>query len=324
MSEDKWILFLILVFGTVFLLSQVFITSTFGENRRARRRIRQRVAEVSSEEDTEALSLLKEEYLQSLSPFEARLESLPGMERLRAILRQAGKRYAAYRVLLQSLGAAALVAVVVWYFSGQVLYGVVAGAFATYIPFLVLFQQRRKRLATFEEQFPEALDTMSRAMRAGHPYNLSLKFVSEELGPPISEEFGIMFTEVNYGGDHRRSLLNLLDRIPSVTVMAFVTAVLIQRESGGNLTDLLAKLAHTVRERFRFQRNMQTLSAQGRLSAWILSLEPFVLFAILWVVAPAYIQVMVTDPRGPPLLGVALAFIVVGVLWIRQVVKIDV
>lgn len=324
MSQDAWLVFTILVFGTVFLLSQIFMTSAFGENRQARRRIRQRLAEVASDEDAQAVSLLREEYLQSLSPWEAKLESLPGMDGLRRMLQQAGRRTPAYRILLQSIGVAVVTGALIGYFTLNIMFSVIGGLAMSYFPFMLVFQQRRVRLQRFEEQFPEALDTMSRAMRAGHPYNLSLKFVSEELGPPVSEEFGIMFTEVNYGGDHRRSLLNLLDRIPSVTVMAFVTAVLIQRETGGNLTDLLEKLAHTVRERFRFQRNMKTLSAQGRLSAWILALEPFLLFAILWFTAPAYIQVFITDPRGPNMLAVAFLFLFMGIIWIRQVIKIDV
>ena len=184
--------------------------------------------------------------------------------------------------MLQSIGLAVVSGVLITYFSKQIIYGLVGGLALSYVPFLLISQQRRTRLEQFQEQFPEALDTMSRAMRAGHPYNMSLKYVSEELGPPISEEFAIMFTDVNYGGDHRRSLLNLLERIPSVTVMAFVTAVLIQRDTGGNLTDLLSKLADTVRARFKFQRTIQTMTAAGRLSGWILALEPFALFAILW------------------------------------------
>jgi tight adherence protein B len=324
MDRDAWIVFLVLVFGTAFLLSQIFMSSAFGENRQARRRIRQRVAEVASEEDHKAVSLLKQEYLDSLSPAEAWLESLPGMHELRRILQQAGQRSPAYRVLMRCVGFGLLAAVAIAYVSDVILYGVLGGLVLGFTPLLVLFQQRRARLEKFEEQFPEALDTMARAMRAGHPYNLSLKFVADELSPPIADEFGIMFSEVNYGGDHRRSLLNLLERIPSVTVMAFVAAVLIQRESGGNLTDLLSKLAHTVRQRFRFQRNMRTLSAQGRLSAWILSLEPFLLFGILWVVAPQYIQVMLVDPRGHWLLALAFGLVLAGVFWISKVIRIDV
>ncbi|MFT5511173.1 MAG: tight adherence protein B [Hyphomicrobiaceae bacterium] len=324
MSTNDWMMFLGLVFGTAFLLSQVFMTSTFGENRQARQRVRQRVAEVAGEEDAKSISLLKEEYLQSLSPWEAKLESLPGMENLRKILRQAGKRSCAYLVVLQSIGLAVVSGALITYFSKEVIYGVLGGMALSYAPFLLISKQRRTRLERFQEQFPEALDTMSRAMRAGHPYNMSLKYVSEELGSPISEEFGIMFTDVNYGGDHRRALLNLLERVPSVTVMAFVTAVLIQRDTGGDLTGLLSKLAGTVRARFKFQRTIQTMTAAGRLSGWILSLEPFALFAILWMTSPAYIEVMFTDPRGPPMLALTLGIIFVGALWIRKIITVDV
>jgi tight adherence protein B len=184
--------------------------------------------------------------------------------------------------------------------------------------------QRSKRLNRFEEQLPDALTVAARSLRAGLPFGEALNLVAREMPEPIGPEFGIVFTEVNYGGDLRAALLGMLERVPSVAVMAMVTSVLIQRETGGNLAEVLDKLAAVVRERFRFLRSVRTLSAEGRMSAWILSLLPFFMAGAISVINPNYLPLLTQDPTGRKMVMVAFGLLVVGILWLRRIARIDV
>jgi tight adherence protein B len=196
----------------------------------------------------------------------------------------------------------------------------VAGAI---IPFLYIFRERQVRLAKFEEQLPDAIDVMKRALRAGHPFSACLKLVSEDMDDPVAGEFGITFADVNYGTDLRRALVGLLLRVPSTNLMAIVTAVLIQKETGGNLADVFDRISQVIRGRFKFGRRVRTLSAEGRLSAWILGLLPIVLFGLLWIVSPGYLPPLLSDPTGQKLILFACAMMFLGVLWMRRIIRID-
>ena len=140
---------------------------------------------------------------------------------------------------------------------------------------------------------------MKRALRAGHPFSGAIKLVSEELEAPLGKEFGTTFADLNYGNDVRRAMLGLLQRVPSVPVMALVTSVLVQKETGGNLAEILGQISTVVRGRFRFERKIRTLSAEGRMSAWILALVPIVLFGVITVTTPDYLPTLTQDPLRP-------------------------
>ena len=141
---------------------------------------------------------------------------------------------------------------------------------------------------------------------------------------PIAREFETTFADLSYGNDPRRALFGLLQRVPSVSVTALITAVMVQRETGGNLAENLAKISSVIRGRFRFQRRVKTLSAEGRLSGWILALTPLVLFGALWAMHPEYVARLTEHPRGPTLIIAASTLGVVGILWIRRLVRIEV
>jgi tight adherence protein B len=141
---------------------------------------------------------------------------------------------------------------------------------------------------------------------------------------PIAREFALTFSDINYGIDVRRALLGLLDRVPSVTMMSFVTAVLLQRETGGNLAEILEQIVKVVRGRFKFFRKVRSLSAEGRMSAWVLALVPLVLFAVMSVTQPTYLPVLVQDPLGRKLIAAAVVMGFIGVLWIRKMLRIEV
>jgi tight adherence protein B len=141
--------------------------------------------------------------------------------------------------------------------------------------------------------------------------------------PPIAHEFELTFADVNYGNDLRQALLGMLLRVPSSNLMAVVTAVLIQKETGGNLAEIFERIAQVIRSRFRFGRRVRTLSAEGRLSAWILAMVPIILFGVLWILSPTYLPPLLHDPTGQKMVGFACVMLVVGVLWMRKIIRID-
>ncbi len=141
---------------------------------------------------------------------------------------------------------------------------------------------------------------------------------------PVAGEFATTFADLNYGNDARRAMLGLLQRVPSVTVMALVTSVLVQRETGGNLAEILERISNVIRGRFKLQRKVKTLSAEGRMSAWILALVPLVLFAVVWITTPSYLPTLIEDELGRRLIMVGLVAGVVGIFWVRRIVRIEV
>jgi tight adherence protein B len=318
------IMFLAMVFVAVFLLATSVIVPTFGLETKGARRLRARIQAVAEGMDAEAVSLVRENRLKRLSPLERRIESLPGMERLAQLIEQTGRSVPAYRVVSLMLLMALAVSLGMLFVSGSLVLAGMAGFTAGLFPLLKLRSERSKRLARFEEQLPEALDIISRALRAGHPFVETLKLVGDEMDDPIAKEFGMAFTDINYGASVRQGFMNLLERVPSMSLMAAITAVLIQRETGGNMAEILEKIAAVVRARFRYQRRLRTLSAEGRLSAWILALVPFVLAAVIMVIQPDYLPMLTKDPLGRQLIAGAFVMITIGIFWIRRIIRIEV
>ena len=192
------------------------------------------------------------------------------------------------------------------------------------IPFVVLGTKRRKRLRAFEETFPEALDLMARALKAGHAFATGLKMVADEMSEPIGPEFRKTFDEQNFGLPLKDALANLIERIPLLDVRFFSTAVLIQRETGGNLSEILENLAHVVRERFKILRQVRVYTAHGRLTGYVLLALPAFLAVALSFISPEHMQLLFRERMGHILIGGALTLQTIGYFWIRQVVKIEV
>jgi tight adherence protein B len=322
--ESGYLIFLCLLGGAVFLLSQVLIVPAFGSDARARKLLRRKLAEIDSvDAQREVASLLRQKYLRDLSPLARWLEDLPRMESLGRYIEQSGVDVLAHRLVILALVSAAVAFVVAATFTDSLvltLLAVVAGGAA---PFMYVSRKRRARMEKFEEQLPDAVDVMKRAMRAGHPFNACLKLVSEDMEDPIAREFEQTFADVNYGSDLRRALLGLLLRVPSTNLMAVVTAVLIQKETGGNLAEIFERISQVIRSRFRFGRRVRTLSAEGRLSAWILTLVPIVLFGVLWITTPTYLPPLLENPTGQKMLIFAVVMMVVAVFWMRKLIRID-
>jgi tight adherence protein B len=317
--------FILLVFATVALLMQGLVVPVFGENAKSRKRLKKRIEEIESAGEEEPLSsLLREKYLRRLSPLERRLESLPAMEAVATRIEQAGHKILAYRLVLLSLAIGVTALVVSWAYFRTPSIAIVTALVATYSPFMKIGMDRVKRMHAFEEQLPDAIDTMKRALKAGHPLGATLKLVADEMDDPVAGEFELTFGEINYGNDVRRAMLGLLSRVPSVTVMALVTSILVQKETGGNLAEILEKISAVIRGRFRFQRKVQTYSAEGRMSAWILAMVPLTLFAGLWLTQPDYLPVLLEDPRGQKMVVYGAVSGVTGIFWIRKILRIEV
>jgi tight adherence protein B len=192
------------------------------------------------------------------------------------------------------------------------------------VPLLYVYNCKEKRLDKIEQQLPDALDMMSRAMRAGHAFPGALQMVGDESPQPIAGEFKLTFDEINYGIPLQEALLNLATRVPSTDLRYFVIAVLVQRETGGNLSEVLDKISKLIRERLKLMATIKVLSAEGRMSAWILSLLPFILGLIISILNPRLISVLWVDDMGKKMLAGAVTLMVIGIFWMWRMIKIRV
>ena len=203
-------------------------------------------------------------------------------------------------------------------------FSLVLGGILASLPWFWLAHKRTKRIELFERQIPEALDLMGRALRAGHAFSTAVKMVGDEMPEPIAREFRTMFDETNFGVPQNEALVRLADRVPVEDMRYFTIAVMIQRESGGNLAELLDNIASIVRARLKLLGEVRTLSAEGKLSAWILGLLPFCVAALINILNPEFMTVLWTDPVGLRMVGGALLMMVLGVLWMRKIIRIRV
>jgi len=192
------------------------------------------------------------------------------------------------------------------------------------IPYLYILRKRTKRMAAFEEQFPEALEFLSRAMRAGHAFSIALEMLSEESPQPLAGEFRKVYNETNLGLPIEVALRNVTDRMPLLDLKFFVAAVLLQRETGGNLAEILTNLAHVIRERFKLKGQVRSASAHGRMTGTILTLMPVALMFGMLAVAPGYLQGMVDDPLGRKMVIAVIIGVILGHFTIRKIVNIKV
>jgi tight adherence protein B len=260
--------------------------------------------------------------------------ALPAVERLIArtpagmwltrLIERAGAKTTPSAVILSSLFAALALVVVVRLVVRVPFVGPAALLIGLAMPSLWLMRQATVRLRRFEEQFPDALDLLSRAIRAGHAFQTALGMGAEELPAPVGVEFKKVFDQQNFGLPLRDALNELAERIPTLDVRFFVTAIAIQRESGGNLAEILDNLAHVVRERFKIFRQVRTHTAHGRFTGFVLLALPAALAIALSFINPGHMEQLFTEPMGRMMIGGAIVMQTVGFVWIRKVIKIEV
>jgi tight adherence protein B len=225
--------------------------------------------------------------------------------------------------LLLSSGCLALVLyLVVKLLTYSTLLGIGAGVLGSFIPFIYVKQMKNRRLHKFEEQFPEAIDLIGRALRAGHAFTTGLTMVAEEIPKPVGEEFKLLYDRQNFGMTLPDAMKTFADRIPLIDARFFVTAVLTQRETGGNLGEVLDNLASVIRDRFRVKRQVRVLTAHGRITGWILAGMPPALATAMFFIAPEHMHMLINDPLGVQMIVGALTLQVIGTLIIRKLVDI--
>ncbi|MGH9854768.1 MAG: type II secretion system F family protein [Blastocatellia bacterium] len=270
------------------------------------------------------MRLTREELLSEIPQLDRLLGQLPLAIQLRRMIDQADLQLTVMRLFMFS-GLAGLLAglAVSMIFLSLPLVGVI-GLVAAAMPFLHVMWKRNKRLHKFLTDLPDTLELMSRALAAGHAFSESLSMVSQEMPDPISTEFRRTYEENNLGLSFKLALDNLTERVPLIDLRICVTAVLIQRETGGNLAEILEKVAHTIRERFRILEDFKTLTTQSRVSAWILCGVPIFIAAAVTILNPDYMSVFWNDPRGHKLLALAVGMQIAGMLMVRKILRIKV
>ncbi|OLC90007.1 MAG: hypothetical protein AUH86_24335 [Acidobacteria bacterium 13_1_40CM_4_58_4] len=265
------------------------------------------------------LQLVRDEMLSSVPWFNRVLMQWSWSTKLQEFLSQAGMKTKPGKIILVS-GVLALTAyLVTGRFISRFPIPLFAAVATAFIPLALIAWKRRRRLRNFEENFPQALDLLGRAVRAGHAFTTGLEMIAKESG-----EFRTTFEEQNFGLPLRDALLNMAERVPLIDVRFFVTSLLIQKETGGNLAEILDGLARVIRDRFRIYRDVRVRTAQGRLTAGILiGLPPFMM-SMLGMINPHYIRVLFTDPAGPEVLGVAAGLQVIGSALIWKIIHFEV
>jgi tight adherence protein B len=321
--DTTFLLFILLVFAAVLLLVWGVYTAWQANNNPEAERIARRLRSVIGRETRELdVTIVKERRLSDNPELEPLLQRLPGVYRLDRMLLQAGsaQKVASLLAVCAACAFGGFVAALLLRLPllGWLACMLVAG----WLPLLRLTRARDARMVRFERQLPEALDMMSRAMRAGHAFPTALKLVADEVAAPLGEEFKTAFDEVNFGVSMGDALNNLAQRVPSMDLQYFVVAVLIQRESGGNLTELLTSISSIIRDRHKLAGQVRVLSAEGRISAWVLCLLPFGAGGMMAVANPETMGVLIHDPIGRQLSGAALGMMGFGVLAIRKIVRI--
>jgi tight adherence protein B len=293
----------------------------------AQRKLQSRLEELSVPLDQPSIgdgALLK---VSDAGPLPALERMISGTERGSAFgrwIEQSGLKVSISGVLLIAAVSGALCAILVTMLTRSP-FGIPAGfAIGFALPFMFLKFKRTKRLRAFEEMFPEALDLIARALKAGHAFATGLKMAADELEEPVGPEFRKTFDEQNFGLPLKDALENLTLRIPILDVRFFATAVLIQRETGGNLSEILENLAHVVRERFKILRQVRVYTAHGRLTGYVLLALPAVLSIALMFINPDHMNMLFREHIGQILLMVAIGMQIAGYIWIKQVVKIEV
>lgn len=292
-----------------------------------RRRLDQRLRDATSAQaadEAAATTVVKAERSGALSGLDRALEHTRGGGALSRLIQQSGSRIGVGTVVILSLACAGVVGLVVSMVVHFIWAPVIAALLGLLMPVATLKRRRTARMKRFEEQFPDALDLLSRALRAGHAFTTAMGMVASEAAEPIGPEFRKTYDEQNFGLPLKEALNNLAARVPLLDVRFFVTAVLIQRDTGGNLSEILDNLAYVVRERFKVLRQVRVFTAHGRFTGYVLLALPPALAMVLMFINPEHMRVLFTERMGHVMLTAAAIMQIIGAVWIRKVIKIEV
>jgi tight adherence protein B len=320
---NHFLILLVLIFVAVILLIEGLYMTWRSYKGPQAQKLQRRLQGLSASADRSARAgLLKARMLSELPLLDRTLLSLPRARRLDSVLLQSGLDWSVSKLLFASvmLGTVGLVAMTMLY--QPALFLILGTAVLAAAPLLYVLRKRSARLSKLEQQLPDALDLMTRALRSGHAFSSGLKMVGDEMAEPLASEFRSVHDEVNFGVSLEQALVNLSDRVPITDLRYFVVAVMVQRESGGNLTEILTNLSRLIRERLKLLSRVKVLSSEGRMSAWILGLMPFALAAVVNLVNPEFMRPLWTDPIGIGIVKYMLVLMAIGVVILRKIVRI--
>ncbi|MBV8475653.1 MAG: type II secretion system F family protein [Acidobacteria bacterium] len=316
----------LLVFIVVTLV--VFAIGMALDQRSARARLlRERLEAVqrpAEREANEELALVRDEMLSNIPAIDHFLRRSRRISRLQKLLSQADIKMRAGNFLLVCGSVGLFFAVILLLWTENPLFAWFAFFMAAVLPYGYATHRRTKRFDKFEELFPQAIDTLARAVRAGHAFTTALELIANEVAEPIAGEFRKLFEEQKFGLPVRDALLNLTDRVPLVDVKFFVTAVMLQRETGGNLAEILDNLSYVIRERFKIMRQVRVFTAQGRLTMMLLMGMPPLIVVVMETMNPTFIRPLFTEPLGHILVVVGVTLQTIGYFVIRRVIAIQV
>ncbi|MGA2919938.1 MAG: type II secretion system F family protein [Candidatus Sulfotelmatobacter sp.] len=320
------LLIALLVFIVVALAA--FVAGSLIDERNARARlIKDRLATVDKapeREPNEELALLRDEQLSKIPALDTLLRRSARVSAIQEALTQAGMKFRAGNFLMLCVLCGTLAGLAAIIYTKNPAIGWAALVIGGVLPYSLVSYRRQKRFEKFEELFPEAIDTLARAVRAGHAFTTALEMISNETAEPLASEFRKLYEEQKFGMPVRDALMNLTERVPLVDIKFFVTAVMLQRETGGNLAEILDNLSYVIRERFKIQRQVRVHTAQGRLTMALLMAMPPAVVAILAVFSPDFVKPLFYDPIGHALLVASIALQTVGYFVIRKIIKIQV
>jgi len=318
------------IIASVVFLSVMLLVGAIALFWRARRgidavRLDRRLGQLSQTAGTDGLRPLLKQRKSSEISFLARiLDGLSFTSSLGRYLAQSGLKWTVGRLVLTCVTAAALGCAVSTAMGSPAYFGIACALVSGLIPWVYVARTRAKRMRKLEQQLPDALDLITRAMRAGHSLPLGIQLLTEEMPDPVGSEFRIVHEQVSFGVSLQQALTNLCDRVPLTDYRYFVVSILIQRQSGGNLTEVLGNLSRLIRERLKLLARVRVLSAEGRMSAWILGLLPFFIGTMLQIFNPNFMTPMWTDPMGIQMVQILLSLMALGAFVLTRIVKIRV
>jgi tight adherence protein B len=315
----------LLVFVVVSLA--VFAGMSLFDERKAQARVlrdRLSASQAPDEQATPDVALLRDELLSRIPAFDTFLRRSERISILQKMLAQGNVDVRAGNFLVLCVGAAVILAIVAAIAGGNLLFAWAGALIGFFIPYAYASHMRNKRFQKFEEKFPEAIDTLARAVRAGHAFTTALEMIANEVSEPVAGEFRQLYEEQKFGLPVRDALINLADRIPLVDVKFFVTAVMLQRETGGNLAEILDNLSYVIRERFKILRQVRVHTAQGRLTMVLLMALPPTIVVVMTLLNPGFIRPLFTDPIGHALIVGGITLQTMGYFVIRKIIRIQV
>ena len=323
--DTKLIIFVVFVFIAAFFAIEGFyywFTARYGAQAT---QLKRRLDSISNNRDTQHLlyqGILKNRYADQASPLNQFLAKFKIINKLDDLMMQSGQLWT-FKKFFQMSASAGVLGAFLGLVSGlSFIFILCLALIAAAIPLTYLVIKKNKRLKKFEEQLPEALDSICRSLKAGHAFNSAFNMVGEEFPEPIASEFRITLEENKLGVSISDAMQNLAKRVPLTDLRFFVIAVLIQRETGGNLSEILSNISKVIRQRFTLGRQIGVLTSEGRLSAKILGIMPLVMLGLMSALNPKYATYMFYTPTGQYWLKVSFGMMLIGILWMRSIIKI--